>query len=171
MGGKVSFFLPNRLSCFICGSVIGERIEAARLFYAHPDDVGEVARYGRSWVHRGCWINWDLRSTWAQSAARLLATDEGSVRDEAIVCRSGEVTVLLQDTWLPLEVSIRVDLIEEFREANERGGLVKFGTFEWSFVPLVENIQVRASSEGEVFEEFELSLGRWSSILSLVKHR
>jgi hypothetical protein len=161
----MSFFLAGRLNCFICTCVIDTRVEAARLFYAHPDDVGDIARYGRNWVHRQCWHEWPLREAWARSAVRLLTNQEGAetVSNELVVCRLGEHDILLQDTWLAIEVSIPRSQVEDVLAALEATttSRVTWKGVRWTFTPDAHGLVVTVEDEMERFEAFALEPGTW----------
>ncbi len=167
----MSFFIPRRLTCFLCDRIIGERVEAAQLPYAHPDDVGELARHGRGWVHRACWSQSSLRPQWAQSAVRLLATDPANLVIEGVVCRRSASSMLLQDPLLAVSLSVLLDQVEALSWASERGGEVvtgsagSAGSARWSFSLAGDLIVATAESGGEVFERFELPAGRWARAL------
>lgn len=168
----MSFFLPNRLHCFICGDLIGERLDAARLFFAHPDEVGDVARHGRAWVHRRCWNDWPKREAWARSAARLLTRQEGveTVSHGFVVCRLGVRDILLQDTWQAIEVNIPRDQVKDVLAAFEAPApsRVTLRGVLWTFAADGHGLEVRAEDEKEKFETFFLEPGTWRISLEQV---
>lgn len=165
MGQKMSFFLPNHLTCFLCNRTIGQRVEAAQLLYAHPDDVGDLARYGRAWVHRTCWTESVLRGPWAASALRLLESDTANLSMNDVVCRINGNEVLLQDPWQAVTVNIPVDCITRVIDANERGGELRFKSTRWE-LKLVDNmIKVTGDTNEEPFESFSQPPARWSPAL------
>jgi hypothetical protein len=164
----MSFFLPNRLDCPICARTIVARLDAARLFYAHLDDVGDIARYGRAWVHRKCWNTWSIREAWAQSAARLLTQHEGeTVSNGLAVCHLGERDVLLQDTWHAIEASIPSDRLKELCASLETTTLSQFRLkgLLWTFVAGEHGLEVTIEDATERFEMFSLEPGPWKNAL------
>jgi hypothetical protein len=165
----MSFFIPHRLSCFICSTKIGERVDAARLFFAHPDDVGELAKHGRAWVHRRCWNDWSLRETWARSAARILTSslEVESIAPDFVVCRLNEREVLLQDTWLATEVSIPRDRLEQVISAlsSSTSHTVTWRGNVLTFAPDEHGLSVTLGDESEKFETFSLEPHTWRAPL------
>lgn len=168
----MSFFIPHRLSCFICSTKIGERVDAARLFFAHPDDMGEIAKHGRAWVHRRCWTDWPLREAWARSAARLFMTRlEGeSAAQGFIVCRLREGEILLQDTWMAVEMSIPRDRLEQVRAALSNSASSSVG---WPGAVLIfargeHGLTVTFGDETERFESFSLEPHTWEAPLQRI---
>jgi hypothetical protein len=162
----MSFFVPNRLTCFLCKSAIASRIDAAQLLYAHPDDVGDLARHGRAWVHRACWNGWELRETWATSALRLLTSDPANISQNDVVCRLSGESVLLQDPWQAVSISIPVDRLAAFIQANDHGGEVSFHAVKWTFELTHNLLHLTGAHSGEAFESLQQAPGRWSPILS-----
>lgn len=162
----MSFFLPNRLTCFFCEKLIETRVQAAQLPFAHPDDVGDLARHGRAWVHRACWNESSLREAWSASALRLLTSDPLNVSRGGVVCRSNADSILLQDPWQAVSISIPHSNLAHVLAANEHGGEVSLRAALWSFVPDDEFIQVTGTQDGEPFESFRHARGRWSQAIS-----
>jgi hypothetical protein len=166
----MSFFVPNRLTCFLCKSTIANRVDAAQLLYAHPDDVGELARHGRAWVHRACWNESELREIWAKSALRLLTSDPTNITQNDVVCRLSGESVLLQDPWQAVSISIPVDRLAEFVHANEYGGEVSVHAMKWTFELADDLIELTGALSGEPFETFRQAPGRWSpSLLHMLR--
>lgn len=165
----MSFFIPHRLSCFICSTKMGERVDAARLFYAHPDDVGEIAKHGRAWVHRGCWSNWPKRQTWARSATRLL-TNQAEIQTIAegfVVCRPSDREILLQDTWAAVEMSIPRDLLKEVLAALGASGshMVTWQGVDLTFTLGEHGLMVTIRNEAQSLESFALEAHTWRAPL------
>jgi hypothetical protein len=168
----MSSFLPGRLPCFICARTISARVDAARLFYAHPDDVGDVARCGRAWVHRGCWNAWPLRETWARSAARLLTglEDVKTVSSGMVVCRFDERDVLLQDTWQAIEWSLPRAQLKEVLAAigTTTSSRIAVKGVQWTFGSNEHGLEVTVEDETERFEVFRLEADTWRAALEQV---
>lgn len=162
----MSFFLPNRLTCIFCEKLIETRVQAAQLPFAHPDDVGDLARHGRAWVHRACWNESSLREAWSASALRLLTSDPANVSSDGVVCRSNADSILLLDPWQAVSVSIPCSNLAQVLSANEQGGEVSLRSALWTFVPDGEVIQIAGTQDGEPFESFRQARGRWSQVLS-----
>jgi hypothetical protein len=162
----MSFFLPDRLTCCLCDHLIGSRREAAQLPYAHPDDVGELARHGRAWVHRRCWNESTLRDPWSASALRLLASDPAAVCCSGVTCRVHDEEVFLQDPWQAVAIRIPCDCIRQLLEASERGGAILLGPTRWTFELVGDLLEVTGADSGdEPFEAFRQVPGRWSPAL------
>lgn len=168
----MSFFLPNRLDCPICARTIVTRLDAARLFYAHPDDVGDIARYGRAWVHRKCWSTWSVREAWARSAARLLNQHEGeeTVSNGLTVCRLGERDVLLQDTWHAIEASIPRTRLKELLASLETttSSQIRLKGLLWTFAAGEHRLEVTIEDATERFEMFSLEPDPWEKVLEQI---
>lgn len=164
----MSFFLSNRLTCFFCKRVIESRVEAAQLPYANPNDVGDLARHGRAWVHRACWNEAALREPWAESAIRLLISDPANISRDGVVCRVNKESILLQDPWQAVALTLPLDRVAHFVTANEHGGAVSFNATIWSFDLVDGLIQVAGAHNEEPFEVFHQAPGRWSPVLSQV---
>lgn len=161
----MSFFLPGRLRCFLCAGTIAQRVDAAQLFYAHPDDVGDVATHGRAWVHRRCWCDWPLRGAWAQSAARLLVRHEGARTISAglVVCRIDEREIVLQDTWQAIEASIPRDRLKDVLAsiAATTSSQITWKGLRWTFAAGERGLEVTIEDEAERFEVFALDPETW----------
>lgn len=168
----MSFFLPHKLSCFICKTTIGERIEAVRMFYAHPDDVGAVARSGRAWTHRRCWEAWDMRAAWSSSATRLMEADQARLVEGRVSCFAREGAVLLEDLWSSVSLLIPMEKAAGVAKASRIGGEVLLHADLWKFEHQDGKTLTTATSNGEAFERFHMDSGRWSTALELLaSHR
>jgi hypothetical protein len=169
----MSFFLPDRLHCFICTNLIGDRVDAARLFFVHPDDVGGVARHGRAWVHRRCWNEWPTREAWARSAARLLTKleDVETISSGFVVCRLSERDILLQDTWQAIEVSIPRDRVKDALVAFESltPSTVVLKGVQWTFAADEHGLKATVEDENERFEVFSFDPRTWMIVLERVQ--
>lgn len=164
----MSFFIANRLTCFLCRRTIESRVDAAHLPYAHPEDVGDLARYGRSWVHRSCWNEASLREKWAGSALRLLVSDPDSFAISDIAARSSGYSVLLRDPMHAIEIDIPIDKVSEFIQANEHGGEVTSQATKWAFELANGVVTLTMTFNGELVERLQHTPGRWSKILTAV---
>lgn len=69
----MSFFIPGRTTCSICGLCIENRWQAARLPITDPGEVPDLASLARGYVHRSCWQTWAHRSRFATSAMALVS--------------------------------------------------------------------------------------------------
>jgi hypothetical protein len=164
----MSFFLPNRLTCFLCQQKIEARPQAAQLQLVDDAELGEVAQHGGSWVHRACWQRSDVRERWAAAALRRLG-GESSLAAGGVVCRIFDDEVLLDDPWQALSLNLPRDCVEVLLAANERGGEVYVHSSKWTFTPRGEVLDVSAEINGVVFEVLEHPAGRWSAALALVR--
>lgn len=168
----MSFFLPNRLDCSICERTIVTRMDAARLFYAHPDDVGDIARYGRAWVHRKCWNTWSIREAWARSAARLLIQHENvkAISTGLVVCRLAKRDVLVQDTWQAIEVSIPRDRLKELLASlkTTTPSQIRLNGLLWTFTTGEHGLEVTIEDPTERFEMFSLEPDLWKKVLEQI---
>jgi hypothetical protein len=129
--------------------------------------MGDLAKHGRGWVHRACWNDWELRSQWAASAASLIASSERHLaRDREVLCSSESDRAILFDTLLAIELRFAPNIVSSIISSNEVGGAVVLGEARWCFICVDANsMQVEAEMAGEVFERFELPMGRWSKVL------
>jgi hypothetical protein len=142
-------------ACFICGRAIALRVEAAQLEYASPDDVGEIARRGRAWVHRQCWTTWPMRSQWAASTRRLMnGAAATAVRD--VATRPSTGGVLLTDARAALSITIPREQIANLRTALRDGGTVLLGHASWVFAPKGKKVHLTAFHERECFEDLDI---------------
>ena len=146
----MSFLIPGTSTCFICGRPIATRLEAAQLEYASPDDVGDVARHGRAWVHRSCWCTWPMRDPWRASTRRLMAATPNmtSVRDVAARPAGGDV--LLTDAGAPFSITVPRDQIGPVCDAlrARQPTTLTFDHVLWRFSPLESRVRLTASQDG-----------------------
>jgi len=154
----MSFLLPGTSTCFICGRPIATRLEAAQLEYASPDDVGDIARHGRAWVHRSCWQAWPTRDAWCSSTRRLMAAMPNMmvVRDVAARPMPGEV--LLTDARAPFSITVPRDQIGPVCDAL-RAALpttLVFDHVSWEFSPSAPRVRLTASQDGVMLVELAI---------------
>lgn len=161
----MSFFLPGRLRCFLCNELVATRREAALILYAHPDEVGDLAKHGRSWVHRACWNSWNMRERWAASALRLMASAADTVVVGGVACRRSAMELLLVDPFHALSLAIPLQLVSSVRSCLLDGGAVQLGGAEWRFEKGEHETRVLGQQEGEVFEELYVPNDHWGPVL------
>lgn len=131
--------------------------------------MGELAKYGRAWVHRNCWTGWELRETWARSAAQRLTqqAEAESVAQGFVVCRLGEQEILLQDTWQAVELSVpRAGLellLAALASSTPSRVLSRAGNV--TFSPGEQGLMVTVSDESEELERFSLEPSTWRAPL------
>jgi len=68
----MSFFIPGRTTGAICERSIEHRWQAARLPFADPEQVAELAALARRFVHRDCWQRWEARGRYSAAAMSLI---------------------------------------------------------------------------------------------------
>jgi len=167
----MSFLIPGTSTCFICGRLIATRLEAAQLEYASPDDVGDVARHGRAWVHRGCWQSWPTRDAWCASTRRLMAAvpNMTSVRD--VAARPAGENVLLTDAGAPFSITVprgQIGPVCDALRATLPTTLV-FDHVSWEFSPLESRVRLTASQDGEMLVDLMLEdPDAWCRVLASV---
>lgn len=164
----MSFFLPGRLRCFLCNELVATRREAALLLYARPDEVGEFAKHGRSWVHRACWNSWDMRERWAASALQLMAAAADTVVVDGVACQRSAKELLLVDPIHALSLAIPLPLVSSVRSCLRDGGAVQLGATEWRFEKGPHKTRVLGQQQGEIFEELYVPNGHWGAVLEAV---
>jgi hypothetical protein len=151
----MSFLIPGTSTCFICGRPIATHPEAAQLEYASPDDVGDIARHGRAWVHRSCWQTWPMRNAWRASTRRLMAARPNMtvVRDVAATPRPGDV--MLTDAGAPFSITVPRDQIGPVCDAL-RATLpttLSFDHVSWKFSSQDSGVRLTASQDGVMLVE------------------
>jgi len=171
----MSFFLPGKSRCFLCGNAIATRAEAGRVPYAAPDDVGDDAKYGRSFVHRRCWDSWPNRARWAQSAARLLrrASDRIVSDEETTFVLEGARTgsAMLVDTGLLIEAEMSTAEMGVLRDTllGGEGGELAVGAYRWQVTTTADAMTIESWQDGELVERWSLTEAdrqRWTRVLS-----
>jgi hypothetical protein len=167
----MSFLLPGTSTCFICGNAILTRPEAAQLEYASPEDVGEDARRGRSWVHRACWRTWPTRDAWRASTRRLLAAQPTmtSVRD--VAARPVGGNVFLTDAGAPFSLTVPRPQIAAVCEALRASTptVMAIDHVTWQFTPAASHVRLTASEHGELLVDFTIDdADAWCAALSSV---
>jgi hypothetical protein len=147
----MSFLTIGVSTCFICGRPIEARIEAAQLEYASPEDVGEVARQGRAWVHRPCWQAWPTRRAWCASTCRLMAAAPGVTRARSVMVRPAGAGLLLTDAGAPISIALPRDQLVPVCNAlrSPQPTTVSFDHVAWHFAPLASAIRLTAAQGGE----------------------
>lgn len=152
----MSFLIPGTSTCFICDRPIATRLEAAQLEYASPDDVGDVARHGRAWVHRSCWRTWLMRDAWRASTRRLMAAmpNMTSVRD--VAARPVGEDVFLTDVDAPFSITVPRNQIRSVCDALQARLPITlmFDHVLWGFLPLEARVRLTASQNGEMLVDF-----------------
>ncbi len=179
----MSFFLPGTTKCTICGLQIAKRIDAARLRYAHPKDVGDVAMHGRSFVHRRCWDEWEHRAAYADSSRQLLLNHD-PVEPPHIVTEQDGVLLYDRDFYLEIEdlyapsdlrlsppdgLRLAGGLVARLAEASDysQGVTTALETRRARVEQVGEGISITLLHEGEPYERFVIPPDRqvaWAAI-------
>src|SRR4051812_45138522 len=148
----MSFLTLGASTCFICGRPIEASIEAAQLEYASPEDVGDVARHGRAWVHRACWQAWPTRRAWCASTCRLMAAAPGVTRVRSVMVRPAGASLLLTDAGAPVSITIPRDQVVPVCDAlrSPQPTTVTFDHVAWQFSPLAPTIRLTAAQGSEL---------------------
>lgn len=152
----MSFLIPGTSTCFICGRSIVMRLEAAQLEYASPDDVGDVARHGRAWVHRNCWLTWSMRDAWRASTRRLMAAMPNMTSVHDVAVRPVGEDVFLTDAGAPFSITVprnQIGLVCNALQATLPSTLT-FDHVSWGFMPLESRVRLTASQNGEMLVDF-----------------
>ena len=151
----MSFLALGSSTCFLCGRVIAARVEAAQLEYASPDDVGDVARHGRAWVHRACWRSWPMRDAWRGSTRRLMAAQPGMTAVRDAIARRARGDALLTDVGAPLSIAVPLDQIAAVCAALRAAHptTLEFGHAGWQFSPAASAVRLTATHDGAPFED------------------
>lgn len=180
----MSFFIPGRTTCAICGQPIDERSAAAQLPFVAPDDVPDLAPLGRGFVHRGCWQKWGERERFVAAASALLARAEidastlaPSVEGRNLV--SFRVSALGAFRLQDLEALVVVDIpasdacpLASWLESCARQSAaadLPVGTESWHVGIREDGVELVRSVDGEVFEIVTLPrerLAEWAGVVA-----
>jgi hypothetical protein len=148
----MSFLMPGTSTCFICDRPIATRIEAAQLEYASSDDVGDVARHGRAWVHRSCWQTWPTRDAWRASTRRLMAAMPNMTSVRNVTARPAGANVLLVDASAPFSITVPRDQVGRVCDALQSTlpTTLMFDHVSWEFSSLESRVRLTASQDGSM---------------------
>ena len=164
----MTFLKAGTTVCFICQRPIVSRVEAAQLTYASPDDVGDIARYGRAWIHRACWITWPQRAIWSRSSARLLGSQPMMSGVRAVFAMLTPTGVLVTDTDAAFALTVPRETMKELGRAFGASSrtTVKFDHSVWTLEPAGSAIRVTATHDDVIFEDLLIEdPGAWSEVL------
>ncbi|MEO7732693.1 MAG: hypothetical protein ABIY55_17115 [Kofleriaceae bacterium] len=164
----MTFLALGTTTCFLCERPIATRALAAQLPYARPEEVGELARRGRSWVHRACWTGWAMRDAWARSAALLMTGQPGMLAVRGVVGMATPRGVLVTDTDAALAVTVPREAIDPLRAAFEaaRATTLSFDHAAWTLTPDGAGIRLTAVHDDEPFEDLAIDdPGAWAAVL------
>lgn len=109
----MSFFFPGQTECKICSRPIRDRMDAMQFDHAYNKDVGEFAKFARSYGHQRCWDNWSHRKPYAASSREARLRHDADGGGSAILGESAGVFLYqrgdgysLEDVESPLVLDI-----------------------------------------------------------------
>lgn len=179
----MTFFIPERTTCRICGRLIVNRIDAAQLEWVHPDDAGDLAQLSRSFVHRDCWQPWEYRDTFtaAARALRLAADDDAPlVEYDGVFVYERGTGLSIEDVVAPITLSISASekplvlewlvtiLSEGPAAADSRANRLLMEEHSLSASWHGEELDITLAYEGKDTQQFTLSAARrdaWWNVL------
>ena len=168
----MTFFISGNSNCRICSKSIAERIEAVQLDWVHPDDVGDLAHFGRSFVHRNCWLEWEHKDTFASAARnlRLKSTDEEAlIEHHGVFLYERGSNWSIEDVFAPIHLSISatekllvpdwfVDVISEGPgNIDEPPKILAMGNHSISAMWWGDELKITISADGQECQRFTLS--------------
>ena len=175
----MSFFIPNTI-CKICNSPIVEAKDSLVLDYVNVTDHPDLRPFVKSFVHRSCYADWELRDQYSQAAFELVkgAIERGDVRNA--IYAEAQLLILQFDDWLFVkDFSIVFELEIPHRERtvflqqlaaflNGETATLRFG--HWHFDYLNEElIVVKTYSTDAVSDEFTLPKGRLQELVAAIQ--
>jgi hypothetical protein len=165
----MSFLSPGKSTCFMCGRSIEARVEAAQLEYASPDDVGDIARQGRAWVHRSCWQAWPTRRAWCDSTCRLMAAAPAVTRVRSVIARPAGADLLITDADAPISITVPRDQLVPVYDAlrSPHPTTISFDHVAWQFSPLGSTTRLTAAQDRELLLDLVIEdPGAWRDVLA-----
>lgn len=151
----MTFLMTGHTACPICKLVIDRRVDAAQLPYAHPNDVGELAAYGRSWVHRRCWMDWPLRRDWAMSATAVLKSGSPAAFCRAVIAMPSLSDFLVTDVQTLISMTVSASTLDELLRALTSAAVshVQLAHADLDLCPTSTGVHLVSSHRGEIFDD------------------
>lgn len=178
----MTFFIPERITCRICGRTIARRIDAVQLDWVHPDDMGELAQFGRSFVHHDCWRAWEHRDTFtaAARALRLRAVEEEPLFEQhgVFLYKRGDglsiedvvppISLPISSTEIPLAPEWLMRVISGGPQGENEPETLVMGNHSLSASWHDDELEITLAYDGEANQRFSLSAERqvaWLAVL------
>ena len=169
------FFIPNKTTCKICNDLIQTSKESLVLDYMDVSHYADLAPFVKSFVHRSCFINWNMKERYTTAAFELVenAVKRGDIH-HSIYLKS-RLLILEFDEWISVKDFLIVFEIEiPKHEISTFSNLVtdligkKITAFDfknWKFELIDEQqILVKTYSMDEICDEFIITKDRLEEI-------
>ncbi len=180
----MSFFIPGRTRCAICGEPLVHRVDAAQLSTISPAVLPEWAKLSRAFVHRLCWEHWPHRDAYACAARNMLLQAPVQETERRLFERDGLFLIELPsvrifrilDTWAPLTADVPAGDAAGLPSAvlaalsNHTALELTVGSATWTLIPTGEgDWELTLSHEREPFERVRSLGGRQALWLELMR--